>query len=365
MDVSVIVPLYNGKKYVNKIIDMVDRNAGRLTVKKDIEIIFVNDCPEENVCLENKKNSIQINLICNSHNMGIHRSRISGLNAAKGTYVLFLDQDDEIKDDYLNTQFMCIGDADAVLCNGWCRNGRLIYEDILKQERAVNDKVYISEQNNIVSPGQILLKKESIPEDYKKHILNENGSDDVLLWLLMFRDKKKFKINTMCEYVHNENGKNASLDFVNMKKSVEEYVQVVFKGKLLDDYSMEIFKQGALNRIRKYDIYIVLLEHWDSIIGRLCEILADENFQNIAIYGFGVIGKRLMHDLNERGIKIECVIDERKSAFREVEVDIYSICEIPQKIECIIITPLFAEDEIKENLKSWAGTRISLRELIK
>lgn len=39
---------------------------------------------------------IEFKLIDNTNNLGIQRSRIKGLNASTGDYIIFLDQDDRL-----------------------------------------------------------------------------------------------------------------------------------------------------------------------------------------------------------------------------------------------------------------------------
>lgn len=49
MDISIIVPLYKGQKYIEKVLNMIrgnNRNAKFLT-----EVIFVNDFPSETIRL--------------------------------------------------------------------------------------------------------------------------------------------------------------------------------------------------------------------------------------------------------------------------------------------------------------------------
>lgn len=53
----------------------------------------------------------------NPQNLGIHKSRVNGINLAHGDYILLLDQDDSITDDYLKEQLNAIESADISVCN--------------------------------------------------------------------------------------------------------------------------------------------------------------------------------------------------------------------------------------------------------
>ena len=205
MDVSIIVPLYRGKKYIRHIIEMVRTNQKILMEngrKKDIEIIFVNDCPSEKIDILEFQymNDISIQVYENRENLGIYKSRLRGLEKSKGLYILFLDQDDEISPFYLWRQYNFIGKSDAVLCNGVYRTNRIIYKDLKQQKDAVSKDEFIGKGNIIISPGQVLLKKSSIPSRWLNLMLRENGSDDVLLWTLMLCEGRTFSINPAKDY---------------------------------------------------------------------------------------------------------------------------------------------------------------------
>ena len=81
----------------------------------------------------------------------------------------------------------------------------------------------------IVSPGQCLIKKEAIPKEWKENTLKNNGTDDFLLWLLMFNNNSKVTINFECIYKHKYTGENLSLEKDNMYKSQLELLDVLAK----------------------------------------------------------------------------------------------------------------------------------------
>jgi hypothetical protein len=64
-----------------------------------------------------------------------------------------------------------------------------------------------------------LIKKDSIPEFWMTHYLKENGTDDYLLWLLMFEEKKRFEVNMTPLYIHRYTGENLSLNKEKMLSS--------------------------------------------------------------------------------------------------------------------------------------------------
>lgn len=101
--VSVIIPVYNAEEYLPKCLDSVINQT-----LKDIEIICIDDCSEDNchkILTEYKNKDKRINVIKNSQNSGLGISRNVGFNASKGEYIYFIDSDDYISENYLKTLY--------------------------------------------------------------------------------------------------------------------------------------------------------------------------------------------------------------------------------------------------------------------
>ena len=68
----------------------------------DIEAIVVNDASTDDVAQIAEAAATQdprIRVIANNPNMGTHRTRMAGAEAATGEYTFFLDGDDALKPD--------------------------------------------------------------------------------------------------------------------------------------------------------------------------------------------------------------------------------------------------------------------------
>ena len=98
VDVSVIVPVYNGEKYLNQCLDSISNQT-----LKDIEIICINDGSTDNTSSILKKYSSKDNRfkIITTENRGQGCARNSALNEAIGEYISFVDADDWIESDSL------------------------------------------------------------------------------------------------------------------------------------------------------------------------------------------------------------------------------------------------------------------------
>lgn len=92
MKVSVIVPVYNQENYLRACLDSVLSQT-----LQDVEVICVNDCSTDHcaqILSEYEKKDQRIHTIQNRKNGGLSYSRNKGLEAASGDYLCFLDSDD-------------------------------------------------------------------------------------------------------------------------------------------------------------------------------------------------------------------------------------------------------------------------------
>ena len=89
--VSVIVPVYNVEKYLEKCLETLISQT-----LKDIEIICINDGSKDsslNILKKYALNDERIKII-DKHNEGLSAARNDGLNAATGEYIGYVDSDD-------------------------------------------------------------------------------------------------------------------------------------------------------------------------------------------------------------------------------------------------------------------------------
>ena len=90
--ISVIIPVYNGEKYISETLESVIAQT-----EKNWEIIAINDGSTDNsqTILENYLKKIPGSLqVISVENGGVSRARNIGVSAARGIYIAFLDQDD-------------------------------------------------------------------------------------------------------------------------------------------------------------------------------------------------------------------------------------------------------------------------------
>ena len=96
--VSVIVPVYNGEKFIEECI----KNVLNQTLE-EFELIIINDGSTDNtldICKRNSEIDKKIRII-NQENEGVSSARNKGIEQSNGEYICFVDCDDKIEENYL------------------------------------------------------------------------------------------------------------------------------------------------------------------------------------------------------------------------------------------------------------------------
>ena len=97
--VSVVLPIYNVEKYLNRCIKSVINQS-----YKNLEIILVDDGSPDNcptLCDEWAKKDNRIKVI-HKKNAGVSSARNTGITKSTGDYICFVDGDDYVMPEYID-----------------------------------------------------------------------------------------------------------------------------------------------------------------------------------------------------------------------------------------------------------------------
>lgn len=144
---SIIIPVYNVEKYINKCVDSVLSQTFT-----DFELILVDDGSPDNcpaICDEYAKKDPRVKVI-HKENGGLINARKSGLKIASGEYIGFVDGDDWIEPDtYKNFADMIKKHSpDMVLSDFYYDNGaelsnsNQLFEQEFYDKTALKEKLY-------------------------------------------------------------------------------------------------------------------------------------------------------------------------------------------------------------------------------
>ncbi len=178
--VSVIVPVYQVEKYIKScIISLLKQTYS------DIEIIVVNDgTKDDSIRIAEKllsKGKIKYKII-NKENGGLSSARNCGLIVSSGEYVAFVDSDDTVQEEYVETLINGAKKMNTDISIGMfqmIKNG-----DTPKNIQSLPDYIYLSRENTLND----FLYRRITPAPwcvlYRKSFLIENG--------LKFNENVKF-----------------------------------------------------------------------------------------------------------------------------------------------------------------------------
>lgn len=147
MKISIIVPIYNVEKYLDKCIKSIVNQSF-----KNLEIILVDDGSPDNcpaICDEWTKKDYRIKVI-HKENGGLSDARNAGLSVASGDYIAFVDSDDYIEPDmYAKLLNVALdNNCDIVSCNL-----RMVYENDINSiaNNDTGEVIYYSTEDTMSS----------------------------------------------------------------------------------------------------------------------------------------------------------------------------------------------------------------------
>lgn len=112
--VSIIIPVYNVEQYVKECL----QSVANQTMTEGIECIIVDDCGQDNsaaiakLFIDSYQGDIRFTFIQREKNGGLSAARNTGIEAATGEYVYFLDSDDYLVPSAIET-LMSIADRNG------------------------------------------------------------------------------------------------------------------------------------------------------------------------------------------------------------------------------------------------------------
>lgn len=114
--VSVIVPVYNVEQYLDECLNSICQQT-----YENLEIIVVEDCSTDNSLntLIKYLEDSRVKLIQHEKNSGLSAARNTGIDAAKGDYIMFVDSDDLVHLSLIElcVKYAIVNDADLITYN--------------------------------------------------------------------------------------------------------------------------------------------------------------------------------------------------------------------------------------------------------
>ncbi|MDC7287674.1 glycosyltransferase [Blautia schinkii] len=179
--VSVIMPCYNGEKYIRKAIESV---YGQ---EVPLELLVIDDGSDDDTekVLDAYKGREDFRYLKNEKNMGAAGSRNRGVQEASGTYIAFLDCDDWWEKGKLKEQLRVLENTGYVMCS----TGR----ELMKPDGSTTGKyIPVREditykellKHNCINCSSVLLEKQVALEFPMEH---DDSHEDYISWLKILK----------------------------------------------------------------------------------------------------------------------------------------------------------------------------------
>lgn len=250
--ISIIVPIYNGEKYVDKCLEMIINQTF-----KDFELIIVDDGSTDNtkkMCTKYAEKDPRIKLI-SKKNGGTWAARNKGIDESTGKYIIFLDCDDWYEDNLFMEMYenMKKNNVDLVIAGQTNvfvdKNGKTI------KKTTVLPKDNLFKTKDAILGNYILLREEEIGD---------------ILWNKIYKSEIIKKYNLKFE--NYKRGEDTIFN-ANYYQHIDRCLVI---GKALYNYRIENANPVWLKYSENY-LSIVSQEN-DTIINKLKEWGKYDNF---------------------------------------------------------------------------------------
>lgn len=254
--VSVIVPVYNVEKYLERCINsLLDQTFS------DYEIICINDCSPDSSSEILKKYSVlscKVKVFTNEENLGLGLTRERGISEASSEYIMFVDSDDYVSRDYLETYYRAMLEAnnvDAVI-GGYIRD-----VDGRKRKHIPQKSVWSSITYTIACAK--MYKKKFIT-DNNLTFTNIRMGEDIFFALSAFYCGMRYKVIDYAGYYYYFNKKSIT-GSMNFSKNHEQFIADIFQ-RFMNKYDISSLDEDRY-RIIEYD-YIANMVNALVVYGR-------------------------------------------------------------------------------------------------
>ena len=268
MDISVIIPVYNVEQYLKRCVDSVIHQEN-----VSLEIILIDDGSTDssgNICDDYATNYPNIKSL-HITNSGPSTAKNIGYDMASGTYVAFIDSDDEIKPDMFYTMLQSgyRHNADIVCCNyiqvdeagNISHTKHTGQEYVLNQNEAlkailIKDKIYSQCWTKI-------YKRETMTTHHVRNIEGLKTEEDFIYNIQAFACSKTVCVVDKPLYIYTHRTKSLSKDYY--RNHISQYIDNrILRLEMVDNIIYDKFPH-----LQEYSTYHCIF-YYNELIGRVC-----------------------------------------------------------------------------------------------
>lgn len=225
--ISVIMPVYNGQKYIREAIDSILNQTFF-----DYEFIIINDGSSDSTAkIISSYSDPRIIVITHPKNLGIVKSLNEGITNSKGDYIVRMDADDISVTDRVEKQYRYMFEnTDVVVCASNIKSidqeGKVISSEWWTKETASIEWSLI--WGNVIPHPTVMLKKSALPKNrYRNYLFAE----DYDLWLRMMNNGRIVRLDDVLVYYrqHNDHINNSTISMDEAYRSNLDWISNTLK----------------------------------------------------------------------------------------------------------------------------------------
>lgn len=250
IQISVIIPMYNAEKSIQKNIEAI---INQNNVKCNYEVLLINDGSKDRtdeICKKYVQNHENIKYFY-QENRGVSAARNKGIEEACGKYICFIDSDDYVSSDYMNTIFETVNNCDLCIYNNYIVNskGKIKIEKEWLQEQKISRDVAFSMccDNKINAPWDKVYSRRKIMDNNIRFKEKIKMGEDLIFNMEYIMLCDKIMIYDRSIYYHTTNNDGLCLSGINEKRYNEICIIYDYMKNMINCFNNKEDNFGRIN----------------------------------------------------------------------------------------------------------------------
>ena len=259
--ISVLIPVYNVEKYVERCILSVLNQ----TMQEGVEVIIVNDCtPDSSMDIIAKvlntysdkyshDTPMKIHIINHDKNRGSAAARNTAISHATGDYIVQVDSDDYIEPEMLATMYNKATEenADIVICDYYItfKHKRILFKQTFIDREQYFQELIAGEHAIVWNK---MIKRNLFIENSIQHIEGLDAGEDYVVMLPLMLHAKKISYIPLPFYNYVKYNPNAITKSLNEKSKRNLFERI--------EYAKNFINTNQIKGCEKSLAYLILSE---------------------------------------------------------------------------------------------------------
>lgn len=249
--VSIILPVYNGSKFLEKSINSILNQT-----YQDFIIYICNDASTDNsLDIIKRINSNKIKLFNNKKNLGLSKTRKKIIKLTKGDYLSFIDQDDIWSKKKLEIQVKILQEKNCIMSH----SSYTFFNATLNLNKTISANSIVNYEDMkkgcTIGASTVMINKKKLNNTF--NFCDDrffDSANDYVIWLFVLRSSKEnsysYGINKVLTR-YNFHGKNLSRN--KLKQFIKHFI-IIYRLEKVQFH--KVFYYSFFNFITKLKQYI-------------------------------------------------------------------------------------------------------------